>query len=267
MEKILLLVTAFLLLNVCLTDAAEFIQTYDIVSPVRLKTTDLFGIIADVQNYLVTVGGTQIIEKSRGNIEFKSEKYDAQFDVPLTKEDIKKVPDDCLSFSLYIRPQNSNISAVRLVLSDNSRYIKVSGNNHDHVVGLLNVIKEKFNPYLTGFGGPKHRFILMAIFYVFVITVYAYVAWRFTDNMKVWAISLIAMIVVPNVVMFAFRWETIFPGTLITHDNLSFFQKYSHIFTFLGFLIALISIIINFLKSITANKALKRDAAKDRRAP
>jgi hypothetical protein len=140
----------------------------------------------------------------------------------------------------------------------------VSGSNHDHVVGLINVIKEKLNPYLYGFGGTEHRIFLMAVFYVLLFSIFIYITWKVDVN-KIYFFSLLIMAILPNAVVYGFRWDVIFPGTLITHDNLTFLQRYSHIFTFLSFLIAIIP--LGFIKRIAGNQALKRDAAKDRRAP
>ncbi|MFH1672287.1 MAG: hypothetical protein ABIF87_02500 [Pseudomonadota bacterium] len=143
------------------------------------------------------------------------------------------------------------------MLSDRSRSVEISGESYDHVTGLVSIVKDKLSPYETFWGGPRIRLFLGFVFFITFLGLYSIITLRYQET-KIFVVSLVVMIVIPNAVVHFPHWDVVFPGFLITNEELFFLEKYAHVFTFLGFIIALIPILVWMIK-LAANKRLKED--------
>jgi len=239
----------FIVLQSQSATATEFSRKAEF-GPMRFTVEQIAKISNELLIYIQSVNNPS--NDTKGTVDFESERYNASFDLPLTAKNYDKIPDNSYSFRFSVRSYDNNLSSVVLSFGDSYRYAEISGLNHSHVTGLLSIVQDKVRDFEVKFGGSKFRVFLAIAHWGVLLLAYVLVIWRY-DNPKIIVTALLVFVVLPNAVVHLFPWYRIFPGTLITHDPLSFLQKYSHIFTFLGFLLAIITIAWPMI-----NKRLKR---------
>jgi uncharacterized membrane protein YagU involved in acid resistance len=123
------------------------------------------------------------------------------------------------------------------------------------VTGFLSIVQDKIKDHEVTYTGSKFRTFLAVAYWIVLLSAYILVTRRY-QNLKVFVTAILVFIVFSNAPMYLFPWDRIFPGTLITRNKLSFLEENSPIFTFLGFLLALIP--IAWFIVLKANKKLKR---------
>jgi hypothetical protein len=215
-----------------------------------MTISEITDIVNDTFNFVSRVNQespktTNEILKTRADATFESERRRSVFDLPISDDDLKKIPDRVTSFSFNLSSGSGDISRLILRFDDSSRFIQVSGKNLDQVTGLLNVMKEKIETHEIIFRGPSWRSVLGAVFWVIFFG--AWLVWvssdgppdvTFSKNVitvpKRFLIALAALVIVPNAVLYLIPWDHILPGCLISRDKLSVLDRYSSSFTFLG---------------------------------
>ncbi len=219
--------------------AAEYSRELDF-PPVRLTLDKAAELANDLFRYVQSVNGTE--KETKGQVEFKSLKYDASFDLPLTPEDLKESPDRTFSFTVRLRSQNNKINNVVLSLQDRTRSLTVSGHSHDHITGLISIVNDRLEQHYTIFGGLKFRILLSVVIFIIFFSGYGFITWRF-ENIKVLAMAALMLILLPNTILWLFPWERIFPGTLLTRQEIGLLDNYAPLFTFLSLLLSIAMII------------------------
>lgn len=246
----------FLLL--CFSDSAlgvEHSRRADF-GPVRMTISEIVDIVNESYSYISKVNKenlptTNRFFKIRATATFESERRSAALDLPISKDDLRKIPERVTTVNINLSSDDGDISRWTLGFSDSSRYIQVSGKNIDQVSGLLNVIKEKIETHEVIVGGDPWRSRLKAFFVI--IFVFAWFVWvisngapnvTFLNNTitipKRFLLELAVLFIVPIAVIYFTPWADLLPGCLITPDNLSFLDRYSSLFTFLGFIVPLL---------------------------
>jgi hypothetical protein len=226
--------------------------------PVRLTTNEAAKLANDLLRYVQSVNDPA--RYSKGSAAFESGRYDATFELPMSPDDIERSPDQTFSFTVRIRSIENKINYVILALRDENRSLSVSGQSHDHVTGLLSVASDKVEAHAVRFGGGKFRVLLAIGFYLLLILGYGIVTWRF-QGPKSFAVSLLVFIVLSNATIYLFPWDRIFPGTLVTRNEVGFLNTHAALFTFLGFLLGIVALGWQIILA-RANKAVQRIADK-----
>lgn len=234
---------------------AEYSRSDDF-GPVRMTISEITYIVNDSLNFVSRVNQespktTNEILKTKADATFESERRRSVVDLPISDDDLKKIPDRVTSFSFNLSSGSGDISRLTLRFDDSSRFIQVSGKNLDQVTGLLNVMKEKIETHEIIFGGRSWRSILGAVFCVMFFG--AWLVWVSSDGSpdvtfsnngitfpKKFLIELAVLVIVPYAVLYLIPWDNILPGCLISRDKLSFLDRNSSIFTFLGVIIPLL---------------------------
>ena len=216
-----------------LTFATEYSETYNFQGSIRMKTSQLIEMSNKIYAYVDEVNGG---EKSITRANFKSNKYSATLELPLSVVSQKEIPDKVTSFLFSITSLSGDVNHLIIDLDDYNRYCRVTGNNHEKIIALLGLVKTKIEPYETGFGGNNQRSILGVLFLIVFYLCFMTVFWAKTDidKPKTFAAIIALAVILPNSLIHFPQWESILPGLLVTHNNLSFLQANSHVFTFLG---------------------------------
>jgi hypothetical protein len=220
-------------------EAAEFTRSLDF-PPVKLtldQAAELAnGLFVSIQNI------NDPAKNTIGEVSFQSLKYDATFALPLTPADIKNSPDRVLAFTIRITSSENKISYFVLALKDRTRSLTISGRSHDHVTGLISVVMERLEPYNTWLGGSQSRYFLVFLLYASLFIPYMAIMWKY-DSPKVILVAIICFMVLPNAVIWLLPWERLFPGTLITRDEIGFLERNAALFTFLSLLLSIVPIV------------------------
>jgi hypothetical protein len=255
---IIFFLTLFILLQSQLVSATEYSRNAEF-GPARFTVEQITKISNDLFSYIGSVNNPA--KKTTGTIEFKSDKYSSSFDLPILPADYDKIPDYSHTFTFRANSYGNNLSSVIIQFGDSYRYANVSGLNHSHVTGFLSIVQDKIKDHEVTFAGSKFRIFLAVVYWIFLFIAYILVTRRY-ENLKVFVTALVVFIVLLNGVIFLFPWDRIFPGTLITHNKLSFLEENSYIFTFFGFLLALIPVLWPIV--MKTKKKLKRiDESRD----
>jgi len=238
MKHAILASLLLMVLSVPLTARAEEYSRNRDFGPIRLTTIEAAKLANDLLRYVQSVNDPA--RNTNGIVALESPRYDATFDLPISPDDIEKSPDRAFSLAVLIRSSGNKIDYVNLTLRDGYRSVKVSGLNLDHVTGLLSLVTDKLEAHTVSFSGPRFRFLLGVGFYLLLLFGYMIVYWRSDFGLKVFAISLFAVVVLSNGVIYFFQWDRIFPGTLVTRNEMGFLDKYAPLFTLLSFLLAIV---------------------------
>jgi hypothetical protein len=246
-------VLIFIVVLVCFSaQAGEYTRNVDF-SPVRLTLDKAAELANDVFTYVQKVN--TIEKKTKGEVEFKSLRYDATFDLPLTPEDLKKSPDRVFGFTVKLRSEGNSINYVVLSFQDRTRSLNISGQNYDYINGLISLVNDRVEQHHVLFGGLYFRIFAAIVVFIIVLSGYYVIVSRF-EGFKVLTIAVVMLIIVPNAIFYLFPWERIFPGTLITRGESTPLEQYAPLFTFLSFLLS-IALIVWQLVSV-AKKRSKR---------
>jgi hypothetical protein len=249
---IIFFLTWFVLLQNQSVSATEYSRNAEF-GPVRFTVEQITNISNVLFSYIGSVNNPS--NKTTGTIEFKSDKYSSSFDLPILPVDYDKVPDYSYTFTFRANSYGNNLSSVVIQFGDSYRYANVSGVNHPHVTGFLSIVQDKIRDHEEKYTGSKFRTFLAAAYWIVLLLVYILVTTHY-QKAKVFVTALIVMVVLQNVPMYLFSWDRIFPGMLITHNKQSFLEEYSPVFTFLGFILALIPIGLSVI--VKTNQKLKR---------
>jgi hypothetical protein len=243
--------------------SAEYTRREDF-APVKLTILELNSILNDSFNF-VSKGNkesqktTDNILKTKATATFESQRSRSMVDLPISDDDLQKIPDRVTSFNFNLSSINGDISNLTLHLDDSSRFVEVSGKNLDQVTGLLKVMKEKIEIHEIIIGGSSWRTILGLVFN-FIMIGFGMIWLFFRDKLNinvsdeditsstVLSIYAAIVIIIPAVVIFLIPWNNILPGCLISRDTLSFLDRNSSTFTFLGFIIALLLPVFQLIK-------------------
>ena len=243
----------FTVVLACLcADAGEYRRNVDF-SPVRLTLDKAAELANNLFEYVQNVNSTE--GKITGEVEFKSPKYGATFDLPLTPENLKKSPDRVFSFMVRLRSQHNNINYVVLSFQDGTRSLEVSGRNYDYINGLISLVNDRVEQDHVLFGGFDFRLLLGIVVYVIIFAGYFTILWKF-DGPKVLALAIAMLLILPNAIFYLFPWEQIFPGTLITRGEGALLHRYAPLFTFFSFLLSIAAIVWQLVAA--AKKRSKR---------
>lgn len=249
---IICFLSVFIFLQSFSVSAADYSRKAEF-GPVRFTVEQIAKISNDLLAYIQSVNNPS--EPTKGTIEFESERYSASFDLPLLTKDYDKVPDNSYTFKFRVRSLDNNITSVIISFGDSYRYADISGQNHSHVTGFLSIAQDKISDHATNIGGSKFRIFLAVACTIILLLPFFWVTWRY-DSPKVLVMALVVFLVLSNAVIHLIPWYRVFPGTLITYEPLSLLQRYSHIFTFFGFLVAILAFAWPFV--LKGSKKLKR---------
>jgi hypothetical protein len=156
----------------------------------------------------------------------------------------------------YINYQYSNyrgsIKKIELDLRDSERTISITGNNYLEIKTISDLYKKELAEYRNYFGGLTFRNLLSIItstisLIILIITV------RITSSKKegivIHILSNIRFIfgIILFIISQLFIWGIIdlynlFPGFIIYKNNIGFIDKYANLFTFIAFILAILSI-------------------------
>jgi hypothetical protein len=194
----------------------EFTRT-DELDSLTIKKENLIKISNELYSYVkennnlnnsVVMGTLKLDQKAEG----KNSVTELSF--PINQEDISKFPDRAYSASIFIATRikldsrrliiapDAKTSILSIDLSDYNNEISVKGNDLDNVVGLLNIVKEKFKKYETSFTGKDFRFILFFISTLILLVIVALLK----DSIKTIVIICYILTII------YIDWEKHFPG-------------------------------------------------------
>ena len=218
---------------------------------IKCTSIEIKDIINDTYEYILKVNNKT--NETYGTVDFTSEKYTVKFDLPLTDENLKRIPNKVAILSLNISSPHNKIKQLFLILADAYRNLSVSGRSYNDVTGLMSVVKDKLSPYETFWGGLGLRLKSGLIFFIIYSFSMSGILFLYRDQLKIFHVLI--LIVFLWVVLFIIPWKIIFPGCLITNEQLGLLERYSYIFTFLGCLLTLmIPITVWIIKSISKKR-------------
>jgi hypothetical protein len=241
MKKILL----FALFSLCISSVAiaeAYKRTYEF-TPLHISKNEFLNSVNEIFAYIKNTNKNS--ENIEGEISLGRGDYTTEIALPLTEDDYEKFPRVSYESHVFIRAKDGLVNDVQLWFTDNSRKIKVTGSSHDHVTGLLRIAEEKFSFYETVYGGTKFRWALAIVaFLLFMGCMFP--NWFNLKN-RDWGILYVVSLVLINALFYLPPWETVFPGFIVGVENSTFLEKHAALFTFLGFLLALVIPAIGFV--------------------
>lgn len=206
----------FIVFIVSIIYGDEFTRT-DELDSLTIKKENLIRISNELYSYVkknnnlsnsIVMGTIKLDQKSEG----KNSVTELSF--PINQEEISKFPDRAYKASIFIATRikldsrrliiapDAKTSSLSIDLSDYNNEISVKGNDLDHVVGLLNISKEKFKKYETSFTGKDFRFILFFISILILLFIVALTK----DSIK----TIVIIFYIFTIIYV--DWEKYFPG-------------------------------------------------------
>jgi hypothetical protein len=229
--------TLILLLISSQSYADVYTRSYEF-GPIHIERDNLLKAVSEIYSYVESING--VSDKSSGYISLGRDDFLTKIALPISEKDYAKFPK--ISYEARVHIENDYggiITDVQLWLDDRSRKLTVTGKDYDHVTGLINVVQEKLSFYNVTTSGFKFRMILFIISVLLLSSAPYFIVILFKKERDRTIISIL-WIMLMLVILFIPPWEIVFPGFLAGVENRSFLEKYSALFTFLGFAIAVI---------------------------
>ncbi len=224
--------------------ADEFTRSLEI-PPLSMTNEKVIKSVNELYNHVKSINGNE--NATEGYLTLGKDDVGTNLPLPIDNKDISKFPQ--ISYEAYskISSYKGKIKEVTISFSDRSRKITSIGSDHDFVLGVLNVGKEKFYPYITNLTGPKMR-VALWLSSLFVFLVLSFIGLKTMKEKIYWPLYTIGLIMLLSLQLIP-SWELYFPGFLVSVDERGFLEKYSAIISFIGLLASLIIPFVSFILS------------------
>jgi hypothetical protein len=246
-RTIAILLVTFIFMGGFLAYGQEYSRS-GLINPIRIDRTDLLNAVTEIFAYVQKVNGEQI--ELKGAITLKNDKNSTTLSLPIDQKDFDKFPrisyEAYLNISAYAyKGQISQISYVRLSLSDGYRSFEVNGSSQDHATGLVAIIQEKLQSAEYPSGGKNFRLFvaLMGMFLYMFVTIFNWFGLEDRDRL----IMLAGCTVLWFTVFFLPPWDIIFPGFISIVADRPFLERNSALFTFIGIILTVLIPIATYL--------------------
>ena len=218
--------------------ADEYTRSHEF-KPIHIERNELLKTATEIFLYIKKINGDSI--DTNGSITLGIDNNSTTIDFPLEQNAYEKFPRISYECSLRIRGYKGVISDLTLRLMDSNKILTVTGTSPEDVTGLIKVVQEKLEFHESYYGGLGFRLLLYIILIIF-LGVITYPGWygKKTIMDRNYIACLVIFCVLLTTISFIPPWAKIFPGFIARIENSSFLEKNSPLFTFVGFLLALL---------------------------
>ena len=123
-----------------------------------------------------------------------------------------------------------------------SRRLEISGRSRDQVEAVANLAGTLIGQAETMIGGRRQRVrIAFVVFFLAIMLVLAADKLSFRMTVRVGMLTTGVLLALG---ILAFPWSEWFPGTAVYREDASFLIRHAALFTFLGFIITLVSCVL-----------------------
>ena len=234
--------------------------------PVRLSQEELLELVDRLRSFAEQQGPTpaasddaiQILSLSDGQSTLRIGQSTLRISEEISMETLGSAPPVATSVSYEYRNRTGVISSIRLRLSDASRTLDITGRSRDQVEAAASVASSIISQSQTTAGGRFQRsiwgFVLIAVGLTLV-----WMSGLSAFRPILGALQLAGLVLTLSV--WVLPWEDWFPGSAVYRDDASFFVRHAALISFLGFLLAIVTLVGGVVRSLGGTRLLKAGVA------